>query len=567
MAIMIPQVVRNFEKASLEDVMFKALSALPNDYFVFHSFRITTVTDGVLNENETDFIIFNPSRGIICLEAKAGHIRYENGDWLYASGIRMHNGGPYLQAQTNKYKLINYLRDKKFNHILDNCKFLHGVWFPSISTDDLRGIHLPSEADITFTMTKEALSEPQKFIDGIYETETPNHIATNLSKRDCDVLIQKILCPSFNVFPTSSFNNDLRKIVFHRLLKEQTAILDFLCEQRTAAINGAAGTGKTMVAVEKARRNAEKNEKVLFLCYNNELKSFLYDNYKNDNIDFYTIDGFACKMCKTSTPDYNKLEETLENYYLSGGFPYEHIIIDEGQDFGQERMEDSKIIKWLYDMISDYHKGSFYIFYDRLQMIQSEAVPDYIENADCKLTLYKNCRNTENIAKTSLMPINSRRVEMYDGCVPGALAEIVYCDEGFDAQIDYIIDRLIGDGVKNSEIVILTCKTADKSVVNEYVKNGLYKDKIKFTTCRKFKGLESDAVILVDVDYRTFTEKNALIYYVGASRAKLFLSIVANLSDNECIDLLNTVFHYKLKIRNPKKSLTTALNSKLTKAI
>ena len=40
--------------------------------------------------------------------------------------------------------------------------------------------------------------------------------------------------------------------------------------------------------------------------------------------------------------------------------------------------------------------------YDKLQKIQARALPMFIEEADCRLTLYRNCRNTINIATTSL---------------------------------------------------------------------------------------------------------------------------------------------------------------------
>lgn len=63
---------RNFEPASQEGLIFDALEILPEDYYVFHSFRITDTRDGTFHESETDFVILNRTKGVICLEAKAG---------------------------------------------------------------------------------------------------------------------------------------------------------------------------------------------------------------------------------------------------------------------------------------------------------------------------------------------------------------------------------------------------------------------------------------------------------------------------------------------------------------
>ena len=63
--------------------------------------------------------------------------------------------------------------------------------------------------------------------------------------------------------------------------KEQIALLNYLEEQDNAVINGLAGTGKTVMAVEKARRHAEKDESVLFLCYNFYLKDVNFSVAKN----------------------------------------------------------------------------------------------------------------------------------------------------------------------------------------------------------------------------------------------------------------------------------------------
>ena len=40
MAVMIPEVPREYDPLSLEGDMFKALSGLPDDYYVIHSLRI-----------------------------------------------------------------------------------------------------------------------------------------------------------------------------------------------------------------------------------------------------------------------------------------------------------------------------------------------------------------------------------------------------------------------------------------------------------------------------------------------------------------------------------------------
>ncbi len=562
MANMIPEKPRDFDPASQEGVMFDALSSLPDDYYVFHSFKITCVNDNVFRESETDFIIYNRKKGVLCLEAKAGQIRYENGVWKYGNGIPMHNGGPFNQAASNKYTLMKYITKSSMASILDKCKFLHAVWFPSIGIEQLRTMILPSEADKQLILTKEALRDPEPFFDRIFSIELPNGKETVINEQESKRLIREVLCPQFNVFPSASFEADLKKIVFHRMLKEQSGILNFLDEQRTAAINGAAGTGKTMIAAEKAQRHAAAGEKVLFLCFNAALRDYLEKAYSHELITYNTVAGFACKLCGTAVPDYNRAKSVLEDMYISGSFPYRHIIVDEAQDFGSEIIEEADILRILYDIVTDESiDGTFYVFYDRLQLIQSREVPKLIEGLDCKLTLYRNCRNTENIAAASLRPITERKPKLFEGAIKGAPARIHFCQDEVDEKdkIDLAIGRLTTEGYK--DIVILTCKTESNSVLSPYISDGKYRVKYLFTSCRKFKGLEADAVILIDVDEMTFSNENVLIYYVGASRARLKLDIMTILSDDGCERVLKNVLHYDGRIRKAKKDFAGAMNA------
>lgn len=563
MAIMIPNRPHSFTPASLEGVMFTALEKLPDDYYVFHSLKISTVVDNTFHESETDFVVFNKWLGILCLEAKAGQVHYENGYWLYGNGEPMHNGGPFNQAASNKWKLIKYFENHRFSSILGKCKFLHAVWFPSITEMDVRRMVLPTESDKALIMTKEALSDPKPYLEKIFSMELPGKKETNLTESEVNRILREILCPQFNVFPSVSFESDLKKIVFHRLLEEQSGILNFLSEQKTAVINGAAGTGKTMIAVEKAQRHATVGEKVLFLCYNVQLKNYLSENYAHDNIDYYTISGLACKLCNTTTPNYEKMKSVLEDMYVFDNFPYMHVVIDEGQDFGIEAVEETGIIEVLKSIITDIKpdNASFYIFYDKLQLVQSRKIPQYISDADCKLTLYRNCRNTENIATTSLAPITERKPKLIDGCVKGVPAKLHFfeSDEKAREKLDLIIDTLKGQGIK--DIVILTCQTESASVLGGFVSNGVYRDKYRFSTCRKFKGLEADAVILVDVTSEIFEEENSLIYYVGTSRARLWLDIITTMDNEACTDVLQSVFEKRGHIKNPQRELAAAINA------
>jgi hypothetical protein len=562
---MIPTKPKKFNESSLENIMFNSLKQLPDDYYVFHSFKIATEKEGVFYENEADFVIFNGNKGILVIEAKAGQVEYKDGRWCYGSGIPMSHDGPFNQASSNKWKLIQYIKNSKYRGLIIKCKFLHAVWFPSIEENGLKKKYLPPEADIEIVLTKNSIENPKKYIEKIFDIELPNRIKTRLNKNERKQILDYILCPAFKVIPSISLDIDLKKIAFHRLLKEQSALLNYLEEQSCAVINGNAGTGKTMIAIEKAKRHAADGDKVLFLCYNSKLKDHLVDNYSYENIDYLTIDGFCCKICDSNTIDYQRLKSSLEDQYYGGIFKYKHVIIDEGQDFGQDNIEESNIIVILKEIVTDeIINGSFYMFYDSLQLVQGKRIPEYIRDADCKLTLYKNCRNTENIAETSMRSFVNKKPRVYEGCVRGTTPKIHYYN--YNDKIENILDRILKDLSNSgiSDVVILTCKTENDSILTFAEREKINKNEFTFTTCRKFKGLEADAVILVDVDYNTFIDENAKLFYVGASRARLKLDVIASISDKECNDLLMHLGH-KTKPRKPQKEFATVMNALMVK--
>ena len=568
MATMLPERPKKFEKYSLEDVMFHALENLPPEYYVFHSFKIVTVKDNTILESETDFVIFNASKGILCLEAKAGKVSYKDGTWFYGNGDQMNNDGPYSQASSNKWKLYNYLKDHQMTDILDNCKFVHAVWFPSIDRAYFNKLPMTSETEKALTLTSEALEDPEKYIEALFRLKVNKaDTKTDLSGYQVKRLFNDVLCPSFDIVPTVKHDMNTKKVVYNRLIEEQAKIFNYLEDQPNAVISGVAGSGKTMLAIAKAKKCAEKEEKTLFLCYNAFLNESLRKDYSHENVDYYTIDGLACKLCKSDNADIKQLAAKLEELYYNNEFPYKHVIIDEGQDFGQNDIEESNILSMLETIVlSDTVDGTFYIFYDKLQLVQGKKVPDYIQNADCKLCLYKNCRNTENIAITSMRPVKGvKKPKLFGAAILGDEPRLYIVENNnVETRLKTILDEYQNENV--TDIVILTCKSERESALAGTAKNGVYnynKHNYKFTTCRKFKGLEADVIILIDADKDTFCNDDDNNFYVGTSRARFSLNIIARLSDDECNEVL-TYFGEEVDKR-PKKSLASYLNAKYVK--
>ena len=569
MAIMYPERPKEFSINSKEDLMFEALSKLPDTYYIFHSFKIVKVIDNKIYESETDFVIFNPQKGILCIEAKAGNVKYEEGKWMYGSDILMSHDGPYHQASNNKWKLSMLIKKYRLEYLLNKCKLLHAVWFPSIPKHKLEEVSLPPEADLRITLTSESIDNIEEDVSKIFDIQLPNNVKTELDTKETNLILNRILASNFNLISISEIKLNHKRQVFKKMLNEQISLLNYLEEQNNAIINGMAGTGKTVMALEKARRHSINNEKVLFLCYNYYLKEYLKSNFEYENVDFMTIDGLACKLTNNSKPDYELLNEVLIEMYDRGIFPYKHVIIDEGQDFGKYDIEEEEILDLLKANVIDNERidGTFYLFYDKNQMIQSHKMPSFISEADCKLTLYKNCRNTINIARTSLRFLgNNKNPKMYDGALIGEQADMYYATniEENIHTLNYVIDKLEEEKYEN--IQILTCKTEDTSIIKNECIDGKYSyrgKKYPFTTCRKYKGLEAESVILIDIDEELMREEIEQLLYVGASRAKYKLNIIANLNEDKCGILLEK-YGYK-KDRKPYKSLATLFNSRFKK--
>jgi hypothetical protein len=600
MAHMIPPQPKEFDSKSDEGIVFNALKKLPDDYYVFHSVSATVVENNTIYEREIDFVIANAKKGILCIEAKNGSdIKYDGRYWRYTSGQKMEHDGPYNQIATAKRVIIAKIRDHKNEEVQElykRCKVMHAVWFFRESEIDFSEIvrcGLPENADERFTMLAEDVINPTRKIADIFSLDLPvqkKYTAeeTRLTEDEFQLLLDSVLCPAFNLIPSPHARDMMIADQMNQLLREQYRLLDFLEEQPDAVINGAAGTGKTMLAVEKARRHSVDGEKVIFLCYNKLLCEHLIEVHKNNpiksykkqfqNVDFMTISKLARKVTGNFI-DFDGLHRWVEDCYGDlDKFGYRHVIVDEGQDFGLIDVKlgvDEEVAKRSCSIIDTMKYvvtesgGTFYLFYDKYQMIQGGSDAKYelldcIQNCDCRLTLHCNCRNTKEIAKTSITTLRDSRnkaIKPVTACTwfepVKPVMHLVQSESGKIAAINSILDKYVDDELE--DIVILTpntfeyCCLADRFSEDSDV-NGSYcyyeynGKKFRLTTCIKFKGLEADAIVMIDLDKQSFSGKRGLEFYVGSSRAKIRLDLVCNLSAADYYEVV-----HELDPNAPKK--------------
>lgn len=587
---MIPEQPRDFSPESHEGVFFEALKNNykgTEEYYVFHSYEAMTVNkkDNVVDDREVDFVVLNQKKGVLCIEVKAGgHIYYSQRRWYYGSGIEMSHGGPYNQARTAarviREKVQNDSR-ARVRDIANHCKFLSAVCFVDMQKKDISSQNLPEDASIDVTITSDDLDDIWSKIESIYELKVPSErysdqLSKGMNDGEFKLLVDAVFCPEFHLIPSQGSTLDIVDVRLKQMIREQYMLLDFLDEQPVAVINGAAGTGKTMIATEKARRNSLAGDKVLFLCYNKKLqKQLAYENKADPdfkNVDFCTLS----KLAKDKTgnfQDYNGLTVWLDKCIRKEEkLGYDHIIVDEGQDFGviglgendekdSEGLENCDIINKLQDAALE-QGGTFYLFYDKYQMIQGgqkvdSIFPDCIENADCRLTLHKNCRNTEEIAKTSVTPIrdNRGRLLRVDPAfswtkVFKPVFHVVGHPDAEIAILNNILDQNKSDGI--SDTVILSQGALEYSVLKDHLVNkGDYNDpydyyrhggkEYRVATCITFKGLEADAIVILNLDKYSFSGEKGNEFYVGTSRAKCKLDMICCISSDDYYNVVSQI--------------------------
>ena len=265
---MIPNTFSPQTESQAEIKVFESLkNSLDDSYTVFHSFDIMARNlENRLIDVEIDFLIFSIKHGILILEVKGGSIAYDGTRWLQNGNPLSRS--PYSQARDNKYAISDFL--KKRLNVHNKITMGHAVCFPDVFTPIT---NLPAEAETSISLTGKELPHIDSIITTIMESyKKDQHKSTSNAESE---IIRKILMPQFE-YGTSL--TDMIGIADQKILKltdEQCSLLDFLGDRHRVLINGGAGTGKTVMALKKAREFALADKKVLLLCFNRPLKEVL----------------------------------------------------------------------------------------------------------------------------------------------------------------------------------------------------------------------------------------------------------------------------------------------------
>jgi len=540
MARMIPSVLSPDTKSRAEKKLYHELRrALSDAFTVFHSFGIIERRREMGSiDREIDFLIVS-RRGLIALEAKGGKIAYKGMEGKWRQNDHEMKRSPFEQAKDNKYAVRDFLNSRIPN--TSRMTIGHAVIFPDVFADMEE---LPAEASTEILINGYELATLSDKINAIIEYCTEKWHRPLTEKEYGQVL--KVLAPEFEYGGSLVDRLKAAEQQIFRLSEEQCDILSYLCEQKKVLIKGCAGSGKTVLAVKKAREFASDGGRVLFLCFNKLLARMLKDsigegyekitvtNYQNFFMSTLEQAGIrpevpgpikeAQRFWDEGLPDV--FDQWLDRHPLL----FDAIIIDEGQDI--------KVGYWLVIEKMLRKEGSFYIFYDPDQNLYGTNLQFPIENPP--IVLSGNYRNTVQICN-ELRRHTSQRMTPLEEAPEGEPIKEVHCKSDRDLRkaLGQSLHALIVEGgLARENAVILgghnirnSCLAHDPKIGNFTIRERPDPDEsdpevIAYYTYMGFKGLEADAVILLGVNPKDRSWSNANALYTAMSRAKFVLHVL-----------------------------------------
>lgn len=552
---------------------------LADDFSVFHGVAWLERSRGrEPADGEADFVIGHPRLGVMVVEVKGGIIRCDgrNDRWYSMDRAGGSHGikDPFAQVTRESYALrrvAEALPDWPAHRV----RVCRAVAFPDITYSRPMTTDGPAEIVIDaddLHRIAERIAEIYDWWSFSGSADADGGAPGTVGMRALEVLLAR----SFTIDSPLSLAvaEDERAIV--TLSHEQFALLDVLRHQRRALILGVAGSGKTLLAAEHARRLARQGMRVLLTCFNRPLADHLASTVGRDGgVDVFTFHGLAETVAKEARimpePRYDDprwwdidLPDLLDQAAKKLNRRYDAIIVDEAQDIDA--------VWWLplLDLLEDRANGILYVFGDANQDLyhtDPAEIGVVIPDALPVFPLNENRRSTRSIhdfaqrfatadpavGRSVALGPAGRRVEILsyptvtrDDSVAGhrGSAPARACRE----SLRDVVEKLVKGGLSTRDIVVLTPRSRKSSWLlggPSDVRLGLYRLvpealpdnavapapgplEVRVATIHRFKGLESPVVILAEIDGRVAPDALPGLIYVGATRARSHLVVIAD---------------------------------------
>ncbi len=569
MARMIPPVIDTNCTSPGEREVFGDLRSDPvaADWTVLHSFGVAE--HPTRGEGEVDFVVLVPGAGVVCLEVKGGNVRRDDGVWYYGTGAheKACTRGPFRQAAEGMHGLRTHVA--RADPELAGVMFFSGVVFTRVDFDQRSPEwHDWQVADRRTVLERgvpgfclDLLERAHERVAACPEAKWYRPAASRPDARQIERLVA-LLRGDFEFFVTPRVQVEQAERTIRRFTAEQYRALDMIEDNERVLFRGPAGTGKTVLALEAARRFALAGKRTGLFCFNRMLAEWLVEEARQaqspkapiewvNTFHHYLVDKLAVDpSCEWGAEVWsNELPDMFVEKVLGGELPvpaFDAIVIDEVQDLLTPRFLDvfDTVLKgglahgrWA--MFGDLERQAIYASHDEGEMMDlapvlGERSPHYV-----RMPLRRNCRNCAPIAETV-----ERAFGMspgYDGVLEEAAGPAVKVQVYRNAReqrraLRKALKRA-GELFTNGEIMVLSfrndgdCCAADAQEEDPSLKlnplrlYGPDSGSVGYCTVHSFKGMEAPAVILTDVDGLGAKRMRGLLY-VGMTRARIQLSII-----------------------------------------
>jgi ATP:corrinoid adenosyltransferase len=493
-------------------------------------------------EHEADLVVAWPGVGVAVVEVKGGHVSRHHGQWYQSSrGDTRPIKDPVVQAQDCKHVLHRLL--VQLGSEAAAARSAHLVAFPFTDIDP-GWSYAGCARDMV--LAKNDLATAADSIREVIDRHGAGHAPLTGAGLESLLEVLEGQLPGQTSLLSWAEENEA---YVDQLTRDQAKVARMLREQRRLKVIGGAGTGKTWLALEQARRLAADGERVALVCYSRGLARFLQrmtDQWPPRHRPAYVGLFHALPLqWGAEPPPEDPVEQSA--YYeerlpaqmieiaasLGQEEKYDAIVVDEAQDLGAAWWPPTLAC------LRDQHNGGLYAFLDEAQRVFERygEVPIPLQ----PIMLDENIRNTRQIAQV-FGSLGAGQAK-YRG-MDGPPVRFVQCspDEAIH-EADSQIDRLLGEGWGPGQIALLVTgrrhqlqmEMLDYHGWDGYWDGFFVGDDVFYGHVLGFKGLERPVVVLAVNGLRDESRGREYLY-VGLSRARSCLVVCGDLDQIAAID-------------------------------